>query len=141
MKKLLLLAVVVFGIAATAQAQCAGKSGDTAAASCCSKGKTSTAALVTEPVQVIGADIEQRSNAAGEVSYVRKVVDTNSGAVSYKDVEYCTKTNQFVDVDASVASQSKKANCADDAKAGCCSKSGAEASEPAAKGKAKGKRA
>lgn len=143
MKKVILFAVIVLGFATAAQAQCAGKSGETAAASCCSKGKTSTAAITIEPAQAVGADIEQRTNASGEVSYVRKVVDASTGAVSFKEVEYCTKTNQFIDAEASLATNAgKKGNCADDAKSGCCSKSGsASVEEPAQKGKARGRKA
>ena len=101
-----------------------------AAASCCSsKSKVSTASADATPS--IGADIEQRTNAAGEVSYVRKVVNAETGAISYADVEYCTKTNQFVEA-STTAVEAKKTGCADGEKAdaGCCSKSKTEAAPP-----------
>ncbi len=83
----------------------------------------------------MGADIEQRTDAAGQVSYVRKVVNAENGAITYKAVEYCTKTNAFVDVAAEAQTEVKdkdKAHCAEGAaKAGCCSSS--------AKSKAKAK--
>ena len=146
MKKAILFFAFVLGVSFAAQAQCSGSkaSTDTAAASCCSKAKASTASA--DAVKATGADVEQRTNAAGEVSYVRKMVNAETGAVSFKAVEYCTKTNQFVDVaDASgaapaaaagSASGSSKASCASgEAKAGCCSKAGAAEATTSKKGK------
>lgn len=146
MKKAILFFAFVLGVSFAAQAQCSGSkaSTDTAAASCCSKAKASTASA--DAVKATGADVEQRTNAAGEVSYVRKMVNAETGAVSFKAVEYCTKTNQFVDVaDASgaapaaaagSASGSSKASCASgEAKAGCCSKTGAAEAPTSKKGK------
>jgi hypothetical protein len=146
MKKAILFFAFVLGLSFAAQAQCSGSkaSTGTAAAACCSKAKASTASA--DAVKATGADVEQRTNAAGEVSYVRKMVNAETGAVSFKAVEYCTKTNQFVDVaDASgaapaaaagSASGSSKASCASgEAKAGCCSKAGAAEATTSKKGK------
>lgn len=149
MKKAILFFAFVLGVSFAAQAQCSGSkaSTGTASAACCSKAKASTASA--DAVKATGADVEQRTNAAGEVSYVRKVVNAETGAVSFKAVEYCTKTNQFVDVaDASgaapataagSASGGSKASCAaGEAKAGCCSSKTGSAEAPASK---KGKKA
>ncbi len=139
MKKAILFFALVFGVAFAANAQCSSKSASTgtAAASCCSKGKASTSMTSADATQQnIGADIEQRTNAAGEVSYVRKVVDAGTGAVSYKAVEYCTKTNQFIDADQAATDTKEKAHCAEgsEAKAGCCS-GGAKTDAASSKGK------
>lgn len=145
MKKAILFFALVFGVAIAAQAQCSGSkaSTDTAAASCCSKAKASTASA--DAVKSVGSDIEQRTNAAGEVSYVRKVVNAETGAVSYKAVEYCTKSNQFVDAAGAApeaamgsASGEGKSSCSSgEAKAGCCSSKTSAAEVPASR---KGKR-
>ncbi len=133
MKRAILFFAFLIGIALSADAQCS-KSTSTAAASCCSKGKTSTSSA--DAGQTIGADIEQRTNAAGEVSYVRKMVHAETGAVSYKAVEYCTKTNQFVDAGSAADEVKDKAGCADGAeKAGCCSGGAKTGVAPPAKGK------
>jgi DNA replication initiation complex subunit (GINS family) len=136
MKKAILFFAFVFGIVVAADAQCSkSASAETAGAACCSKGKASASATATSavdtPVQNIGADVEQRTNANGEVSYVRRVVDTESGAVTFKDVEYCTKTNQFIDAGTASVEAKDKAGCADGSsgKAACC------ASAAGAKGK------
>lgn len=126
MKNAILFLVFVFGMAMTVQAQSCGSKkveDGSAAASCCSKGKAAGSASVdaVKGVGMGGADIEQRTNAAGEVSYVRKVVNQETGAVSFTAVEYCTKTNQFIDAGATTAVEAK-ANCSDAEKAGCCSK-------------------
>lgn len=135
MKRVILFFALVFGVAMAAEAQSCGSKASTAgasAASCCSKGKASTASADATPS--IGADIEQRTNAAGEVSYVRKVVNAETGAVSYTAVEYCTKTNQFID--AGTAAKEAKAHCADGEKAaaGCCSKDKTDAAPAKGKG-------
>lgn len=128
MKNAILFFLFVFGFALTAQAQsCGSKKAEdgsaSAAASCCSKGKAAGSASVdaVKGVGMGGADIEQRTNASGEVSYVRKVVNQETGAVSFTAVEYCTKTNQFVDADGAAPVEAK-ANCSGAEKAGCCSK-------------------
>lgn len=146
MKKAILFFAFVLGVSFAAQAQCSGSKTETgtAAASCCSKAKASTASV--DAVKAVGSDVEQRTNAAGEVSYVRKMVNAETGAVSYKAVEYCTKSNQFVDAaDASgaapaaaagSASGGSKASCSSgEAKAGCCSKAGAAEAPASKKGK------
>ncbi len=127
MKKAILFFAFVFGIVLAADAQCSkSASAGATGAACCSKGKASSTAMASAaaemPMQNIGADVEQRTNANGETSYVRRVVDTETGAVTFKDVEYCTKTNQFIDAGTASAEVKDKANCAGgEAKAGCCS--------------------
>ena len=136
MKKAILFFAFVFGIVLAADAQCSkSASAGATGAACCSKGKASTSAsasaAVEAPVQNIGADVEQRTNANGEVSYVRRVVNAETGAVTFKDVEYCTKTNQFIDAGTASAETKDKAHCADGnaAKAGCCSSAAGEKSK------------
>jgi hypothetical protein len=138
MKNAILFFLFVFGFALTAQAQSCGskkaEDGSAAVSSCCSKSKAAGSASVEASKGMGGMDIEQRTNAAGEVSYVRKMVNQETGDISFKAVEYCTKTNQFVDADATTPVEAK-ANCSDAEKAGCCSKT----KGAAAKGKSKSK--
>ncbi len=75
--------------------------------------------------------IESRTCAkSGKVSYVRKVVNNETGAVSYQDVEYCTKSKKFIN--ASPAGM--KATCTKSAKASCSKSAKATKASMSAKG-------
>lgn len=94
MKKLLML-VAFLGLVNMAQAQCT-KSAKTAGtkSACCAK-TTAAAAKAAS----LDESIEQRvCEKSGKVSFVKKSVCETSGNVSFADVEYCTKSEKFVNV-------------------------------------------
>lgn len=141
MKKLFFLFAFmgVFTFAATAQTKacCASKN---ASSKVCSKTMDS-AASADESI------VKQVAN-TGEVSYVRKETCPVTGKVTMTAVEYCTKTNKFVNVSPSetnektctksasatkVSSASKKACCAKGDKAGCSKNASTEKAETGAK--------
>ena len=86
-----------------AQASCHGKSASVVA----TDGSADAAAKLAS----LDESIESRTcEKSGSVSYVRKVVDNQTGSVSYTDVQYDSELGKFVNVSPSMKS------------AGCCSK-------------------
>ena len=134
MKKLFFLFAFLGLVSLSANAQKCS-SAKSAKATCMKSSKAAaTAASLDEA-------IESRTCAkSGSVSYVKKVVNSETGAVSYQDVEFCTKSKKFVNV-SPVANEKKM--CTKGAKASmtakggkaCCAK-GAKASTVSMDGKA-----
>ena len=141
MKKLFFLFAFmgVFTFAATAQTKACCASKD-ASAKACSKTMDSAASADDSIVKQVSNE--------GEVSYVRKEVCPATGKVTMTAVEYCTKTNKFVNVSPTetdkanctksatatkVSSTSKKACCAKGNKAGCTKNASTEKVETGAK--------
>lgn len=78
--------------------------------------KMSCAASCAAKAASADVNIEKRVNPTTQaVSYVRKDVCGVSGKVSYTDVEYCTKSKQFINVSPSKANMQTK-SCTKDAK-------------------------
>ena len=115
------MGIFAFATEAQTKACCASKAG----AKVCSK-------TMDKAASADASVVKQVSN-KGEVSYVRKEVCPMSGKVSMKQVEYCTKSNKFVNVSPTetktactkkasatkVSSTSKKACCKKGSKAAC----------------------
>ena len=111
-----------FGMMSSVQAQSCQKS----ASACCKKSaSTASADKAMAPGTVeaaaklasLDASIETRTcDKSGSVSYVRKVKDETTGAVTYADVAYDQELGQFVNVSPKTA----KACCAKAVSSGCC---------------------
>jgi hypothetical protein len=128
MKKVFFLFAFFGLLAFSANAQshkgCAGKATTSSEkAACYSTAATKAASL--------DQSVEQRVDAkTGEVTFVRKSVCSTSGKVSYAQVEYCNKSNKFVNVSPAAQSVAAKPHCsakssatavsATGEKAGCC---------------------
>ena len=125
MKKLFFLFAFmgVFAFTATAQTK-----------ACCAKGASAKVCAKTmDKAASADASIVKQVSNKGDVSYVRKEVCPVTGKTTMKSVEYCTKSNKFVNVSPSemkkacsksasatkVSSTSKKACCAKGKKAAC----------------------
>jgi hypothetical protein len=120
MKQLTVLFALLLGISLSAvQAQNCQKS----ASSCCKK--SASVAKAEQPSGTVEAaaklasldeTIESRTcEKSGSVSYVRKVVNNDSGDVTFADVEYDNEKGQFVNVAPAAKSCGTKS-----AGAGCC---------------------
>ena len=95
----------MFVFAAQAQKSCTAKK--TAGTSCCMATAKAAATAAS-----LDNDIESRTCAkSGKVSYVKKVVNAETGAVNFEEVKWCTTSKKFIN-----ASPSKKA-CTKGAKA------------------------
>ena len=104
------------------------------AQTCCSKSKTASAECTAAAAKAatLETDIEKRMvEATGEVYYVRKVVNSDTGT-SYVNVEYNSDSKKFVNVSPTHTSDSaaKPASCSKESNAtatsgksaSCCSK-------------------
>jgi hypothetical protein len=121
MKKLFMLFAFIGLVSATS----------VSAQTCCSKSKTASASCSAAAATAasLETDIEKRMvEATGEVFYVRKVVNSDSGT-TYVNVEYNSDTKKFVNVSPSHDSDTaaKPASCskgsaASGKSASCCSK-------------------
>lgn len=130
------MGVLAFTASAQTKACCASKD---ASAKACAKTVDAAASSDENIVKLVSNE--------GEVSYVRKEVCAVTGNVSNTPVEYCTKTNKFVNVSPSdankascakstsatkVSSTSKKACCAKGDKAACAKSASDEKAETGA---------
>lgn len=127
MKRVLLFFALLgtFALAANAQSKacCAGKKASDKTESCL---KADQAAM--DEAAADDASIVKQVSKDGEVKYLRKEINEKTGEVTYVDVEFCTKSNKFVNVSPSEGNPScctktakaKKASRKDGEKA-CCS--------------------
>jgi len=122
MKQLTVLFALLLGIGmSTVQAQncqktsaCCKKSGSVATTSTTQKAGSSEAAA---KLASIDETIETRTcEKSGTVSYVRKVVNGETGAVTFADVTYDSDLGQFVNVSPTMA----KSCCTQKAGSACC---------------------
>ena len=133
MKKLLILFAFLGFVAINADAQSCTSAKKTTSASC-TKDKASCTSTAAAKAASLDENITKRVSKTGEVVYVKKSVCGTSGKVSYTAVEYCTKSNKFVNV-----SPKEKASCSS-SKAGAVKTSATTKGEKAAccsSGKAK----
>ena len=134
MKKLLILFAFLGFVAINADAQSCTSAKKTTSASC-TKDKASCASTAAAKAASLDENISKRVSNTGEVVYVKKSVCGTSGKVSYTAVEYCTKSNKFVNV-----SPKEKASCSS-SKAGAVKTSattkGAKGAACCSSGKAK----
>jgi len=123
MKRFTLLLALVLGVglsavhaqkcSKSAKASCAKSAESTAVVN----GHCSGAADAAAKLASLDASIETRTcEKSGMVSYVRKVVNQESGEVTYTDVRYDSELGTFVNVSPSEA----KLCCAKAATTGCC---------------------
>ena len=112
----------MFVFAAQAQKSCTAKK--TAGASCCM-----ATAKAASTAASLDNDIEARTCAkSGKVSYVKKVVNAETGAVNFEEVKWCTDSKKFINASPS------KASCTKGGKASAASKKAC--TKPCVKGKA-----
>ena len=133
MKKFLFFLALTVGLGISAQAQNCSKS----QASCCKKGASAAAAekvhdsgTTDAAMKLASLDetIEVRTcEKSGSVSYVKKVVNVETGAVSYDDVMYDSELGKFVNVAPGKACCAKGA-----AMPGCCTGQKSKVSEASA---------
>lgn len=123
MKRLTLFLALVLGVGlSTAQAQKCSKAQKAACAKSQSaavvdKGHCSGSADAAAKLASLDDSIESRTCAtSGNVSYVRKVVNQDTGEASFTDVTYDSELGKFVNVSPSAA----KACCAKGVATGCC---------------------
>ncbi|MCB0703789.1 MAG: hypothetical protein KDC34_00705 [Saprospiraceae bacterium] len=130
MKKLMLLFALAGFFSLNMEAQtCSHAKADADKASIEKQAAEAAAVAATED-----ASIQARTSAAtGQVSYVRTVMNTETGTTTFQEVEYCTRSGKFVNVSPSEkkACTAGKSSCAGATAtgtkaAGCCS-SGAQA--------------
>ena len=122
------------GLQAQAKKSCAATCSKAKMAACSAKGGEKVAAAQlrlgsVDDERAAGAakragNVERRVDLeAKTVSYVRKDVCATSGQVSYADVEYCTKSKQFINVSPTAVAGAKAACCSKGAAGQCADKS------------------
>ena len=125
----------MFVFAATAQKACTAKA-KTAKTSCCMATAKATATAAASAAAKYD-DIESRTCAkSGKVSYVRKVVNAETGAVNFEEVKYCTTSKKFINASPSKTSCKKGTATATSSKKACtkpCTKSKTAKMETSAK--------
>ena len=135
---LFLLFAVFATVGAQAQANksCAATCSKAKMAACTAKGTSTAKAAVPATASFVNlgsADDEIALVAARKAGNVERVVDAEkrtavymrkdvcatSGKVSYANVEYCTKSKQFINVSPTAAAGAKASCCTKGAKAAC----------------------